>query len=95
VEDLPNCDVYDFQVVVQITHDLDNYKDLEHFRKEINELIVDSIATRRYRVDTSTYAELLRRFESQVAAFRHQVCEATGAKHLLCPDAPVPGANGS
>jgi hypothetical protein len=90
VAELPNCDVYDFQVESRITHDLDNYKDLEHYRREINELIVDSIAAQRHRVDKSRYADLLRRFENQVAAFRRQVCEATGAMYLLCPDAPVP-----
>jgi hypothetical protein len=86
VAGLDNADVYDFQVAREITHDFDNYKDLEHFRVEINERIVDAIAAGEYRVDKADYSDVLSDFSRQVTAFRKRVCGAKDDSRLLCPD---------
>lgn len=46
----PTARVFDFQLATNVTHDLDNYTDPVHYRRRINEWIVDSIASDRFRV---------------------------------------------
>jgi hypothetical protein len=46
----PTVRVFDFQLATNVTHDLDNYTDPVHYGRRINEWIVDSIASDRFRV---------------------------------------------
>lgn len=67
---LPNVRVHDFQHLVEITGNLDNYKDISHFSPEINDYIAERVAAREFVVDRAlehTSREAIRR---QVAAAR-------------------------
>jgi hypothetical protein len=46
----PTVRVFDFQLATNVTHDLDNYTDPVHYGRPINDWIVDSIASDRFRV---------------------------------------------
>lgn len=47
----PNVQIYDFQMLKSITHDLNNYKDLSHYHQKINYWILEQIKVENYRVD--------------------------------------------
>jgi len=81
----PNAHVYDFQEIERFSHDLDNYKDLEHYRPEINDYIIESIAAERHRIDPGNLAELLALQQEQVERYRREVCSSPGPRRELCP----------
>jgi hypothetical protein len=81
----PNVRVYDFQAVQEITHELDNYKDLEHHRLEVNQYILESLAIERHLVGPDTYHEVLGEQARQVTAYRAEVCRADSPRRMLCP----------
>jgi hypothetical protein len=83
--DLPNVRVFDFQGQRPITHELDNYKDLEHYRIEVNDYVLRSIASGRHRVDAPGYADELSAQRGQVDAYRSKVCALGSARPELCP----------
>ncbi len=72
VADFANCEVYDFQQAVEVTHSLDNYKDLTHYSGRINDFIVESIARGDYRVQSGTYAAQLVELERRIQHFVRQ-----------------------
>ncbi|HEY3487640.1 MAG TPA: hypothetical protein VGL10_06205 [Gammaproteobacteria bacterium] len=67
-KDLGNVKLYDFQVAQEITHDLDNYKDLTHYHQRINSWMLEQIAAGQYRVNEATVgkynAELISQAEN-------------------------------
>jgi hypothetical protein len=81
----PNAHVYDFQGIERITHDLGNYKDLEHYRPEINDYIVESIAADRHRIDPDSLSEQLAQQAAQLERYRAEVCGSRGPRRELCP----------
>jgi len=81
----PNFHVYDFQAESDITHDLANYKDLDHYDLAVNGFILEAIARGEYRVDPATYDEVLAEQERQVEALRRKVCRRGSPRRVLCP----------
>ena len=90
-ERLANARVFDFQGVRSITHDFDNYKDLEHFRLEISDYVLESIAQGRHRVHAASYGAEMAEQDRQVEAYRAEVCAARGPRRVLCPRIARPG----
>jgi hypothetical protein len=88
---LPNVRVFDFQVVREITHDLDHYKDLDHFGIEVNRYILQSLAEERHRVDAARYDAVLQEHAAQVEHYRRSVCDARSTRRELCPRVARPG----
>jgi len=56
----PTAHVFDFQLATNVTHDLDNYTDPVHYDRPINEWIVDSIASDRFRVTADQWSSISR-----------------------------------
>ncbi len=81
----PNVRVFDFQAVKRVTHDLRNYKDLEHYSLEISDWIIEAVATGQHRVSHASYVEVLARQAEQVRAYRSEVCTTRGPRRVLCP----------
>lgn len=48
---LDNVELYDFQIERNITHDLNNYKDLSHYHQKINTWIIKEISNNKYLID--------------------------------------------
>jgi hypothetical protein len=67
-----NCRLYDFETAFEVTHDLNNYKDLSHYDRRINDFIVESIARDEYRLDAANCAARLAEFENSVRGFVRQ-----------------------
>ncbi len=66
---LENVKIFDFQDIESITFNLDNYRDITHYSKEINEYIIDCIASGKQRVTAENLEEKLANLESQVQSF--------------------------
>jgi len=64
-----NVRVFDFQLATQVTHDLDNYTDLVHYGRRINEWIADSIASDRFRTTPGDVEQNLTRLIHDVNAY--------------------------
>lgn len=69
VQTLENVKVFDFQDVAEITHNLDNYKDVSHYHPEINDAIIDAIAADQFRVDVTTIDDHTQQLTAQLKAF--------------------------
>jgi hypothetical protein len=67
---LRNVRVFDFRDVVEITHDLDHYKDMTHFDAFVARYIAGAIAAGRHQVDPTDPAASLRRLESQIVSYQ-------------------------
>ena len=60
---LTNVEIYDFQIAKNVTHNLDNYMDNNHYSNLINTWIIKQIKNKNYLVDEgniSTYLNLMR-----------------------------------
>lgn len=68
----PNVKIYDFQHEQSVTFQLDNYKDLAHHTRKINEWIVDQIAKDNYRVTSETLPAYLAELKRQVVNFSEE-----------------------
>jgi hypothetical protein len=67
---LGNVRIYDFQQIKDITFELDNYKDLAHHTKQINDYIIDSIAANEYLVTEDVLDTYLQMLNDQVATLK-------------------------
>jgi hypothetical protein len=65
----PTVRVFDFQLATNVTHDLDNYTDPVHYGRRINEWIVDSIASDRFRVTADQVDRNLAQLIREVNAY--------------------------
>ena len=70
VEEMSNVSVYDFQPMPQIC-DLNNYKDITHYRAEINEDMVDCFANEQYRVTGETIDNSIKELRKKVEEFKN------------------------
>jgi hypothetical protein len=75
VGELPNVEIYDFQHIKEITFNLEYYKDLAHHSQEINEFIIDSIASGKNRVNNRTLLEYADELKKQVVSFKEEDLE--------------------
>jgi hypothetical protein len=64
-----NVHLFSFDDVPAITHDLDNYKDMAHYRVEVNDYVVDSIAIGRHRITVEDSLGSIGRLKDQTARF--------------------------
>lgn len=67
----PNCRIFDFQAERRITHDLNNFKDLSHFSRDVNDFILESIRRDRCRLTPSNWERRLSEFEQSVYDFAY------------------------
>jgi len=65
----PTVRVFDFQLAAEVTHDLANYTDPVHYDRPINEWIVHSIASDRFRVTADQVEPNLAQLISEVNAY--------------------------
>jgi hypothetical protein len=65
----PTVRVFDFQLAAEVTHDLANYTDPVHYGRPINEWIVHSIASDRFRVTADQVEHNLAQLISEVNAY--------------------------
>ena len=63
--DRPNVRIFAFDDVPSITHVLDNYKDIAHYRREVNEYMVDSMKTGRHQVKPDDQMGSIARLKEQ------------------------------
>jgi len=57
-----NVDLYDFQISKEVTHNLEKYKDLTHYSKDINNWIIDMIDKNEYLIidDKVDYSKIIK-----------------------------------
>ena len=58
-----NVKIYDFQLANEVTHDLNNYYDLYHYKKYITKWMLEQIKIKNYKVDeneTCKYVDFVR-----------------------------------
>lgn len=67
---LENVKIYDFQDLKEITHNLDNYRDMTHYSIEINEYIIDSIAREQHIVNDRNIEQKLENLIKQVGEYK-------------------------
>jgi len=86
---LPNVTLFDFRVAQDITHDLDNYMDLLHYRPMVDQRVLSLLAGGKYRVTRAAPSDSMERLARQVATFD----TATMRPHAVQPtsDAGGPG----
>lgn len=63
--------VFDFQSA-EFTTDLDNYRDIKHYRPEINDLMVDAFAKGEFKVTEESFPESQRRLIENTENFRKE-----------------------
>jgi len=73
-----NCRLYDFDTAQAVTHNLDNYKDLAHYSRHVNDFMIDAIAGDAYRIDRANCDERLAAFERSVDDFLRTVSAPAG-----------------
>jgi hypothetical protein len=61
---IKNVRIFDFETDLDIISDLDNYKDLYHYRKEVNDYMVNCISEQRQLVTQKNIADSQRDFHN-------------------------------
>ena len=67
---LPNVRLYDFRVARDVTHDLDNYADVQHHSPAVDLKILSWLAEGKYRIEPKTPLASLEQLKAQVEAYR-------------------------
>jgi hypothetical protein len=80
-----NVRVFDLQGIESIALDFRHFKDLEHFDLELNEVVLDALASDRHRVVADQYAATLLEQAGWIEAFRTEVCAPGSPRRALCP----------
>ncbi len=65
------AEVFDFQSA-EITTDLDNYRDIKHYRPEVNDLMVDWFAKGEYAATEESFPEFQRKLIENTGNFRKE-----------------------
>lgn len=65
-----NVRIYDFQIEKNITHDLNNYKDLSHYHQKINNWITQQISQDNYLVKKETIDKNIEILNKQVREYK-------------------------
>ena len=55
-----NLEIYDFQCVQSITNNLNNYRDIAHYRPEINDFMIESIKNKKYLININNINKCLK-----------------------------------
>jgi hypothetical protein len=64
-----NVSLFGFDDVDAVTHDLDNYKDMAHYRAEVNDYMIDAIAEGRHRIVKEDPFGSIARLKAQTGRF--------------------------
>jgi hypothetical protein len=64
--DFKNVKIFDFQDIGEITHNLENYRDMTHYSIEINEYIINSIAKEKHIINSDNINKKLGNLIKQV-----------------------------
>ena len=65
-----NVKVFDFQVAKEITHDLDNYKDFNHYHQKINLWMLNQIKGNKYMVTNENYLNYIDTLNKQITSYK-------------------------
>jgi hypothetical protein len=65
-----NIRIYDFQIAENITHDLNNYKDLTHYHQKINTWMLEQIYDINYLVNKNNIDEYSEKLKIQVTDYK-------------------------
>lgn len=79
--DLPNCKLFDFEQMDEVTQNLDLYKDPTHYGQEINDRMVREIRAGRYRMTHENIDAYQSHFQQYTARFLAEVTQPTHALH--------------
>ncbi len=82
---LSNVAVHDFQGLTSTTHDLDRYKDLEHYDIAANREIIAAIRSASAQVDAANYDDVLAEQRRQIDRYLRMVCRGDLDRRFLCP----------
>ena len=63
---LPNIEIYDFHISNEVTHNLNNYKDVSHYHQKINTWILEQIKLKNYLVIKQNIDEHLQNLREQI-----------------------------
>lgn len=69
-QDLKNVQIYDFQIAKEVTHNLNNYHDLDHYHQKINKWILEQIKDNNFRVNQENIDAILKKHENQVNKYK-------------------------
>ena len=67
---LPNVKIYDFQIAKEITHNLSNYHDLDHYHQKINKWILEQIKANHYLATPKNIDLYLKMLRQQVNSYK-------------------------
>lgn len=65
-----NVELYDFQIEKEITHDLNNYKDLSHYHQKINSWMIEKISSKKYLINKKNSTENIIKLKNQVKNYK-------------------------
>jgi len=69
-KNMPNVKIYDFQIAKQITHNLNNYHDLDHYHQRINKWVLEQIKADNFRVTIENIDDFIDKLIKQVNNYR-------------------------
>jgi len=69
-KNLKNIQIYDFQIAKEITHNLNNYHDLDHYHQKINKWILEQIKDDNFRVNAKNIDSVLKKYADQVHQYK-------------------------
>lgn len=64
-----NVELYDFQDVTEITHNLDNYKDRSHYKPEVCNYMINSISKKDFLITDNNSIDKIRNLITQAETF--------------------------
>ncbi|MEZ4600986.1 MAG: hypothetical protein R2940_14450 [Syntrophotaleaceae bacterium] len=75
---LPNVKLYDFQACEEITFNFDNYKDISHYSPHIDDFIVDSLGSDKFRISEESIEEQMRKLRDAAIYFSRKYNQPQG-----------------
>jgi hypothetical protein len=63
---MSNVKIYDFQIAKNVTHNLSNYHDLDHYHQKINKWVLEQIKNNNFKVNEKNIDSILKEHEFQV-----------------------------
>lgn len=65
----PNIQIYDFQIAKNITHNLNNYKDITHYHQRINTWMLEQIKLNNYLVTSENMEQKVKNLKNQIKEY--------------------------
>jgi hypothetical protein len=67
---LSNVELFDFQITKEITHNLNNYKDITHYSQDINYWILEQINKNNFLLNTQNKDNIESTFRNQLIEYK-------------------------